>query len=280
VLNLEGNPTCSSLGPNSEILEIKISGPDDSGDTVEVVGPPLEDDPPAPVQRITYRINTNNAVSWDVIPNDPLDPFFARGLAVNYVILKGKGQKGGGTVYHYGAAPGSGGDSGLVLFPDPLQPDQGPSINALSFCYGLSGEGPGPSPTPTVTDLGNCADLTDPTQPDKFTLDGTTFNIDSCPQPGTNPGERIIVSFDPNKDNFGLHFCTCNLEGGAQQGKFEKCDANATQTVNVPQGPDACPNGQGFVERVPINILGVEDPGSFLCFAVTGDRSCYFHDSK
>jgi hypothetical protein len=278
VLNLEGNPTCSSLGPNNEILTIKITSPGDSG---LVEGPPLDgEDPQIDFnQKIIYSIDPSNAVEWRVIPTDDPDFGPARNLAVNYVILKGKGAKGGGTVYHYGSMPGSAGDGGLVLFPNT--DDEGIVINALSFCYGLSDESgttPPTPPPPVVEDRGNCSDLT---ATNSTSLDGTTFVSTSCPPPGTGgPGERIIVSFDPNSDDFKMEFCTCNLEGKDEnQGTFEQCDPTATQTFDQAASPDVCTNGKGFVRRVPISILGVEDPDSFLCFAATGSRDCFFHFS-
>lgn len=267
VLNLEGNPTCSSLGPNGIIQDIKVSGPGSSGVAEDVTTG----------QSITYDINNNNAMEWNVVT----------GVAVNYVILKGKGGNGGGTVYHYGVS-GSAGDSVLVIFPDSPDDVDGSTINAVSFCYGLSDTlppPPQPTPPPPVVDMMDCESLTGTT-----TLDGTKFEFDSCPEPVIDPvtgeptgeSERIIVSFNPSEKNFGLTLCTCNLGRDGGDGTFGKCNPDADVQPGQPPGPDACPNGLagGNVQRVPIEILGVEDPASFLCFAAGGGRSCFFHDSK
>ena len=133
---------------------------------------------------------------------------------------------------------------------------------------------PGNLPPPVVVNLGDCAELAK-----EGGIDATLVGQCPDPTPGEAGDERIILSLNPNKPNFGLVLCTCNLNDPDQQhGVFQQCDPNAVQKRGVPPRPGGpCTNGKGFLERVPFSITGVEDPDSLLCFVVGGDRTCYFH---
>lgn len=256
VLNVDGEPDCDSLSPDADIREIKVYRPD-QGTASDEHGE----------QEIYYEVNSDNELSWAVI----------KGMTINYVILQGKSKKkhkrrrgggsGGATVYHYGSTPGGNDDSGLVVRPGTHE--EGTRIKKLRFCYGFS-----ELEESVVENLKNCDDI-----------DGAQV---TCPDESQGPEQRIIVSLDPNKDNFGMVMCTCNLDpdetsGGLGSGVFQQCDPDARQVEDGDAeggvgGP--CSSGTGFVEGAPIDMWGVEDPNSFLCFAISGDRSCFFHFNK
>jgi hypothetical protein len=223
VLNLEGNPTCSSLGPNKDIVEVRDNDPPNKGGQTTVFGPDG--------QEVTYKVadDGKGIAQWSST------------VSVNYVILKGRH---GARVFHFG----SGGISS-----DTDEESRG-YLRAVSFCYGL-GDGNGGG-TPSLSELPKCDDL-----------DGTDI---MCPMDSSE--KRVIISLDPNAPNFGLNdfkFCTCGDD------KFKICDPNA-DTNDPDRQP--CPNG-GALERVPIDILGVEDPDSFFCYSIGGIRQCFYHAS-
>ena len=114
VLNLEGNPSCSSLAINS-ILEIKDTTPPPSGFRT-VTGPDG--------QKITYEVVANGtAITWQITPPPP--PLLMK--PVNLVILKALGSLGS-RVFHFGSAGVTSDDT-----------EQGTGrLAQVSFCYGLS----------------------------------------------------------------------------------------------------------------------------------------------
>jgi hypothetical protein len=260
VFNLEGEPTCKSLSPDDDTLEIEVFHPD-AGTASDK----------HKRQLIDYAVDSHNELSWEV----------AKGMPLNYVILTTKGRhskhsrhkkRASSTVYSYGSTPGSRIDSGLMVGPGTAK--EGSEIKTLRFCYGIS-----ELREPVVMDIGSCDDLNNRLL--GKSLDLTEFASSSCPPPKDNDSsdERIILSLNPNEKNFGLVFCTCNLNDSSN-GKFEQCDPDVDQTKGGEAGGGvggSCSSGEGFVERLPISITGVEDPESFLCFAVTGSRDCFFH---
>jgi hypothetical protein len=243
-LNLEGNPTCSSLGPNDDIISIKDTDPNVGGN-----GPltgPLG-------QEVTYTLGSSKTTitSWSST------------VPVNYVILKARGNAGA-KVFHFGPA-GTTTDTDVEGLGD---------LTAVSFCYGLAFTEPPPEPiditAPGAPIVPDCEDLT--------LGDGLLAGSDVvCPLAGTeDTGKRVLISLDPEAPNFGIRFCSCNLT--VNQDDFLRCDPelparDPTEPVTLDGG---CPSGLPTT-RVPVNILGVQDPHSKICFTLGGKRRCYSH---
>jgi hypothetical protein len=116
ILDLEGNPTCSSLVANDVIFEARDTSVD-GGDTLT-----LSENG----QLLTYEVLPDGVtLSWGFPLVQPPDVDL---FPVNFVILKGAGNAGA-RVFHYGA-DGLTGDSAL----------EGPgTLKTVSFCYGLGG---------------------------------------------------------------------------------------------------------------------------------------------
>ncbi len=128
VLNLEGNPTCSSLAINT-IFEIKDTAPPLPGVIRIVTGPDG--------QQIKYTVSGDGTTiaSWQVIYPPTSKP-------VNLVILKAQGAAGA-RVFHFGSAG---------VTSDDTEQAAG-RLAQVSFCYGLS-QAPG-----TPQQLASCSSL-------------------------------------------------------------------------------------------------------------------------
>jgi len=249
VLNLEGNPTCSSLGDNDAIIEARDNNPQ-VGVTNTAVGPDG--------QEVTYEIRfdpdegVQEVESWRVTNA----PFFDN---INYTILKARG-KAGAKVYHFGAAG----------VPEDFDEDSNGEITAVSFCYGLTGDAKPPSKD--MVNLGPCSGLTN--------LDGSTI---ACPVDNSgNPDagqQRMLISLDITNtrtaNDFNAQFCTCNLlDPNNDENTLPECDPELSQD-ETRGGLKACTEEDRFNARVPIVIQGVENPHSYICFTSGGRRVCY-----
>jgi hypothetical protein len=246
VLNLEGNPTCDSLGDNASILAARDNGPQVGVN--EISGPRID----GLTQTIQYTIDTSGEfplLSWEILNQDEfVNP-------INYVIIKAQGNNGA-RVFHFGGIGG-----GEV---SDIEEEATGNIAAVSFCYGLT-EGPIGAPLAGIPDCGDL-DIAN-------NLGGTL--IGACPTDSsgnTDPSQkRLLISMDLDADNFDLQSCTCNVPGG-----LPSCDPD----VPVDE-PGACivtdPNDilEGVNERVPVMIQGVETPNSYICYTIGGDRFCY-----
>lgn len=129
VLDVEGNPTCESLGSNHDIISIKDTRPPKPGRSTTVTGPDG--------QQIHYTVGSDgkSVAEWEIVSDQDIKP-------VNYTILKGyKGAR----AFHFGAA-------GVTMDTD--EPSRG-WLKAVSFCYGLSGD----SQPPEMTQLPDCEEL-------------------------------------------------------------------------------------------------------------------------
>jgi len=111
------------------------------------------------------------------------------------------------------------------------------TIKTVRFCYGLA---------PPPAELAECKDVID-----DFT----------CPA----VGQRLVTIQDPESPDFDTRACTCNTT-------FTECDP----TLSVGE-PNACPDSAGFNERVPVVIQAVEDPNSYVCYTIGGQRRCFRH---
>ena len=236
VLNLEGNPTCSSLATNS-ILEIKDTAPPYVGSKI-VMGPDG--------QKITYSVGANGTTitAWQ-ISSPPTSSLLLR--PVNFVILKAKRHDGarehdgekehaGARVFHFGSAG---------VTSDDTEQAAG-RLAQVSFCYGLSQLAGTPQP------LASCSSLA---------LGALGETGITCPSNVTEA--RVLISLDPGSANWNVKLCTCNTT-------FTKCDPNA------PAGQtSACPNPTGTLATVPIHIEGVQDPHSLICTTIGGQRLCF-----
>ena len=248
VLNLEGNPTCSSLGDNAAIMEARDNSPTAGVNTA--TGPDG--------QEITYTLSYDSSAGVDEVTEwhvtaGPFDN-------INYTILKAKGNAGA-KVFHFGAA-------GVPL---DLDEDSNGSLSAVSFCYGLTGDTQ--PPALDMVNLGPCEDLVNAGEG----LDGTGIAcpIDSSGNPdGTE--QRMIISLDISKTrtepDFAVQFCTCNLlDANGSETRLPVCDPDLSRGE---QG--ACTNNpEGINTRVPIVIQGVENPHSYICYTIGGRRTCY-----
>lgn len=249
VLNLEGNPTCSSLGDNSAVLEYRDGSP--ASKTIVL------NTSDGGTQTLAYTLGSDSSGNAQILHWEISSLTGTAGNPINYVILKSQGGSGA-RVFHYGAAgPGAG-----AIVDNELSAT-GARLAAVSFCYGLTTGLPGgPEPVAAIPD---CADFTD--QNGEVVLDDTV--IGRCP---TDINEtRLLISLDLEKPNFDVQSCTCNIPGG-----LPVCDPELAVDE-----PGACistdPNDpmQGINERVPILIQGVEAPNSYICYTIGGRRVCY-----
>lgn len=292
VLNLEGNPTCSSLGDNSAVLEFRDSNPESSLGSPKFVTLNIvdADGEPAGNQIVEYTVSTDNIpkLSWAITSvngfTDQETEFFQQVNPINYVILKAQGGANGARVFHFGAAgPGSG------AIADDEEEATGTKLAAVSFCYGLTttfGPVEEPEPMPVVA----CEDLT------VETLDGTGI---TCEAGGE---QRLLINMELNATNFGFddafHACTCNVsdDGGVTFTGLPECNP-ALPAFDVSQGSqDGLPAEQrscmeydpddpgsitsvpaGVNAQVPFVIQGVENPDSYICYTIDGVRRCYGH---
>lgn len=172
VLNLEGNPSCSSLAINS-ILEIKDTAPPLVGSKI-VTGPDG--------QKITYTVGGNGTTitNWQVTSPPISSPLLK---PVNLVILKAQGSAGA-RVFHFGSAG---------VTSDSIEQATG-RLAQVSFCYGLSQQAGTPQP------LALCSDLNQ--------VGGLDLTGISCPTDVTE--KRVLISLDPGSANWNVKLCTCN----------------------------------------------------------------------
>ncbi len=224
VLNLEGNPTCSSLGDNSLVQVFKDSSP---GGTRELTLPLPNG---GGTQKVSYTVEKNNAgidqiTTWNIfeVNGNPVngteeqqDLFYAQVNALNYIILKAQGGNNGARVFHYGTSDDGPGSPGAIT--DQVLVSPGPKLAAVSFCYGLTTGTLEPADPPIVlTDLEDCEELD--TNGDD-TADLYTTGID-CPAPivvdGRVTNEQLIINMALNDPRFGfdlatdtIRACTCN----------------------------------------------------------------------
>jgi len=240
VLNLEGNPTCNSLVANDEIMEARDNSPT-SGDNT-VFGPDG--------QRFDYTVTDDSIDIWTTDGNPT--------LPVNFTVLKSKGNAGA-VVFHFGTNG---------VFTD-TEEDASGTLAAVSFCYGIEGDDP-PEPPEEPQPMALCEDLNNSSG-----LDGSGI---VCP---TNSEQRVLISMSlEDEDDFDLQYCTCNLD---TTNALPQCNPNlnrfeAPESAGEFAGLPACTNNlDGTNERVPVQILGVENPSSYICFTSGGRRVCYGH---
>lgn len=191
VLNLEGNPTCSSLVVNT-ISEARDTSPPDDGIVETLI---LENG-----IELNYSISNGDTISQFYIadpgPGIPVKP-------VNFVILKGAGNAGA-RVFHYG-------EKGLVADSNLEGPG---TIKTVSFCYGLND---------VILDAPNVTDRCE--QLDGGELDGVKIE---CPADGSahsvhsiRKGDRLIYSeCTCNEDAVA---CDDTLPAGAVGACIPKC---------------------------------------------------------
>lgn len=296
VLNLEGNPTCSSLGDNSAVLELRDSSPASS----KTLTLPT----PSGSQTLAYLAsfgsgNTNASVDeWRITSvtdngttySETDAEFTARVYPINYVILKAQNGSKGGRVFHFGSA--ADGD-GAVSDTDEEVP--GPNINAISFCYGLTRGVTTAEPPISLADLPDCREID--INNDQVPGDLYTTGI-TCPPVGGE--QQLIVNMALNKSNFGFDFlqqdaqnnigiraCTCNVTLPACNPELGPV-LKGTQPADLPAEERSCleyttsdETGDGIPEgvnvRVPFSIQGVENPDSYVCYNIGGRRYCYGH---
>lgn len=281
VLNLEGNPTCSSLGDNSAVIEYRDSNP---VGVKQVVLPT-----PAGTQTLAYEVveaagENARMVEWSIVEvNGSTDVANSPNVfPINYTILKAQGGQNGARVFHFGTSakvPGA--------ITDSDEEGPGGRMAAVSFCYGLTSGFNQPDP-PSVVNLPNCDDLS---QTPTGISDLYTTGID-CPETGE---QQLIINLALNEDNFGFNFdtntvraCTCNVD-------LPPCNPDlpavpkGTQDENTPADERSCmeydvnsdANNDGYPDgvntRVPLQIMGVENPDSYICYVIGGTRYCYGH---
>ena len=128
VLDLEGNPTCSSLTENSSIIDLRDTSVQ-AGDLITLSGP------------------QGQSIQAQVDSTGTSIEFFTSDVPTNFVILKGQGNSGA-IVYHYGAF-GTTGDT-FLDGPDSA------NITQAAWCYGLT-DVVETDPVPSCADLGEDA---------------------------------------------------------------------------------------------------------------------------
>ncbi len=249
VLNLEGNPTCNSLGANDMIIEIRDNDPQ-PGENI-VTGDIFFEGMFVGEQRIVYYMNISgeSVDKWEIdVPEEEVTP-------VNYTILKARGNAGA-VVYHFG-----GKNAGATK--DSVEVANG-EITAVSFCYGLTG----PTVPPVAVVIPECDEFSSGGGVDD--LGGT--EIGACPTATMgDPAQRVLISLDLLAKDFDVQSCTCNVPGG-----LPICDPEAS--VNEPGAcMDTIGPGNGVNERVPVLIQAVENPDSYICYTIGGRRLCYGH---
>lgn len=172
VLNLEGNPTCSSLAINT-ILDVKDTAP-------PLVGTKILTGPDG--QKISYTVGGSGTAitTWQVISPPTSSPLLR---PVNLVILKAQGAAGA-RVFHFGS---------VGVTSDVNEQGTG-RLAQVSFCYGLS------QLAGTQQPLANCSDL--------LAGGGLDETGISCPIDSTQA--RVLISLDPGSTNWNVKLCTCN----------------------------------------------------------------------
>lgn len=282
ILNLEGNPTCSSLGDNSTVLEFRDSNPGG----VKTITLPI----PGGSQTIAYEVveptgENARVVEWNITHvNGSTDVAGSEVYPINYVILKAQGGNNGARVFHFGTSENK---PGAIADTDEEAP--GGRMAAVSFCYGLTQGFQSPEPPISLSDLPDCETID--TDGDMVPGDLYTTGI-VCPT-GTDAEEQLIVNMNINAPNFGFDFnqdqiraCTCNVSlkscnpelaavpAGSQDDKpasERSCMEYDPNSINDRGIPD------GVNDRVPFAIQGVENPDSYICYTIGGTRYCYGH---
>ncbi|MDH3714935.1 MAG: hypothetical protein OET44_13955 [Gammaproteobacteria bacterium] len=283
VLNLEGNPTCSSLGDNAAIIEIRESdfmlGAENPN---TATGDLLEEDGSITLGGLEIEYTINDAgtevTHWE-ITKPTIDPDtdlldLDKVNPINYTILKARGNDGA-RVFHFGK-------KGAIEDDEETARNDG-DLTAISFCYGLTvgAEIPStpPLPSDSIFNLGDCSELASDTL-----LDSTGI---SCPNGTSSDQQRVLISLDvtptttaENKPDFNFRFCTCNVPEDPDTGEtLPQCDPNLTRDMNNTTD-QICTNSNvenGTNKRVPLVIEGVQSPNSYICFTSGGTRYCYGH---
>jgi hypothetical protein len=128
VLDLEGNPTCSSLTENAAIITLRDTSVQ-AGELITLSGPQG--------QSIEAQVN---------LAGTSIE-FFTSDVPTNFVVLKGQGPTGA-IVYHYGVF-GTTGDT-VLDGPDST------TISQATWCYGLTDDVE-TEPLPSCAELGEDA---------------------------------------------------------------------------------------------------------------------------
>lgn len=313
VLNLEGNPTCSSLGDNSAVLELRDNSPSSS----ESLTLPTPDGSQTVYYEASFGSGNTNAKvdEWritsvtdnGIIYGETDELFPDKVYPINYIILKAQNGNKGGRVFHFGSA--ADGDGAVA---DTNEEVPGPNINAISFCYGLTKGIDEPDPPMVLADLPDCRDLAPSTGDpgDLFTTGIICPDLEIDPDTGL-PNEQLIINMALNDPQFGFNFinnlavraCTCNTElkpcnpdlpAQLVNGSGQYLDQNGDVIFdgNIPVTADSlsvenrtCMEfsaGSGGIptgvnENVPFVIQGVENPDSYICYTSGGTRYCYGH---
>lgn len=311
VLDLEGNPTCSSLGPNTQILEFRDSNPDSSPGIPKQVTLNFE----GGTQLLEYTVfnTTPPTMDWAIkeVNGNPVDgteeqqALFNQSVrTINYTILKAQGGNNGARVFHFGAAANFDG-----AIADENEEAPGSNLAAATFCYGLTTGFIPQQPPIEFADIPACEELTNS---ELF----TTGII--CPTTGPggvgDPEEQLIINMSLNDPRFGfdvntdtIRACTCNSELKACNPALpaQRVDSNGNYINELGQFVDQ--NGMvitdpitaddlsrqdrtclefgvrsdgeltGVNERVPWRVEGVENPDSYICYTIDGVRTCYGH---
>ena len=278
VMNLEGNPTCSSLGDNHSVLQVTVDGvsgtaalPTTSGGT----------------QYIDYTVGnvdgTEGILSWEIIGitlanQNSINP-------INYVILKNQGGKTGARVFHFGTT-----DEDKGATSDTDEAGVGTNLSSISFCYGLTTGINAPSQSESIADLPSCDSLDSNGDgvSDLFTT-GVT-----CPTVGPDggpPEEQVIINLALNKPNMGfqgsntVRACTCNVTLPACNPELSAVDISMEANGDTSETRSCLEYGglkgdgtpSGVNERVPFAFEVVENPDSYICYVIGGSRYCYGH---
>jgi hypothetical protein len=234
VLDLEGNPTCSSLVENSIFEERDTSVPDAGVEKILTFDNG---------QELTYTIggiDDETITAWDLLaPGEDIQLVFP----VNFVILKGAGNAGA-RVFHYGK-------KGVTADTDLVGPG---TLKTVTFCYGLNEEPIGePEPVPFCDAEG-------------FTLDGLTIDCSEL-------GERSLHSVRKG-DKFVYAECTCNKTATECDKSLAPGLIGACVTECDPEAPDyiACLEGEQLRE-VPA-VINFWNNGSGWCSSMLGSYGC------
>lgn len=279
ILNLEGNPTCKSLGDNQSVLQVDVKGV--SG----TVGLPTTS---GGMQYIDYVVGdvdgTEGLVSWEItgitLANQTsINP-------INYIILKNQGGKTGARVFHFGTT-----DEDKGATSDTDEAGVGTNLSSISFCYGLTTGINGPSQSEDIADLPSCDSL-DSNGDGVSDLFTTGITCPTMGPDGGPPEEQVIINLALNKPNFGfegsstVRACTCNVTLPACNPELDV--VTEVQDPSLSSSERSCleavpgefnANGvaKGVNERVPFSIEGVENPDSYVCYVIGGRRYCYGH---
>ena len=322
VLNLEGNPTCSSLGDNSLVQVLKDSSP---GGTRELIMPLPNG---GGTQKLIYTAEPIGGIdqitTWDIVevngnrldrptpgPTE-VEDFYAQVNAINYIIMKAQGGNNGARVFHYGTAEDGPGAPGAIT--DEILVSPGPTLTAVSFCYGLTTGFDEPQSPIVISDLPSCESLTDQNGDGAGELFTTGIKCPTVGPNGGDPEEQVIINMALNDPRFGfdvtqdiIRACTCNsqlkpcnpaLPAQLVNNLGQYLDEMGMPILDGAGNPitadDVSPQDRtcleynplstndrgtpdGVNDRVPFHIEGVENPDSYICYTIDGVRTCYGH---